>query len=269
MVSFLRIVRQLPEGSLAGNTQKMAIQSRLPPFLLTRPKAQSDRFAVDLRKCFGADLRIISNPLIAPEFADVPLPDGNFEALIFTSETGVAAFASLRHQRGDMPTVAYCVGDRTARAATNIGLDTQSAGGDAGALIAMIAKTQPKGRLLHLHGVLTRGDVAGALNKSGIMTDSCAVYSQHPQPLGHEARALLEGEDRIVVPLFSPRTAAIFSSEVNALSVRCELICPVLSEAVANALTVKCDARIRCAAAPTSEALIEVIRVLFAADTAP
>ncbi|MDZ4312232.1 MAG: uroporphyrinogen-III synthase, partial [Cypionkella sp.] len=61
----------------------MARQSH-PTILLTRPDAQSQRFA---RQIGGA----VISPLMRPEFLTPPLPAGDFAAVVLTSETGAAA----------------------------------------------------------------------------------------------------------------------------------------------------------------------------------
>jgi uroporphyrinogen-III synthase len=260
---------QLPFGFIAGNTVAMATQSRLPAFLLTRPVAQSQRFADALRERFGPGLSITISPLIKPEFLAPDIPAGPFEAAIFTSETGVAGYArqpaafSLTSKR------AYCVGERTADAAKSAGLEPVSADGDANALIALIKSHSPKGPLIHLCGQDTRGDVAEHLSRSGIHTSVCVVYHQAEQPLSGAAIALLQGEYPVVVPLFSPRTAALFSAQASALLPIAPLVCAALSDAVAQPVQVLPNVRLCRAAKPTAAALIEALAGWFAASSMP
>ena len=63
------------------------------------------------------------------------MPTGPFDAVIFTSETAVAAAAGLQ----GLPRVAFTVGDRTAAAAKAAGFVTHSASGDAEALVRDLA----------------------------------------------------------------------------------------------------------------------------------
>jgi uroporphyrinogen-III synthase len=181
-----------------------------PPVLLTRPAAQSARFADQMRDRFGA-LRVVISPLLAPAFLRPALPDGA-AAVIFTSETGVAA---ARAGGWILPDMAYCVGDRTAQAAQAAGFTARSAGGDAGALVALLTQQRPPSRLLHLRGADARGDVAATLTTAGVPTDEAVVYDQQPQPATPEAQALLLGDAPVIVPLFSPRSARLFIAAGN------------------------------------------------------
>jgi len=214
----------------------MARQSRLPPFLLTRPAAQGDRFARALRARFGAGIEIIDSPLLAPEFLSPVLPARRFQALIFTSQTGVEAY---RRIAADPALVgvrqAWCVGDRTAAAAREAGLATLSAQGDAAALAQAIASARPPGPLLHLRGQEVRGDLAASLESAGIETYSVIVYAQAPQPLTAPAMAALQTDVALLVPLFSPRTAALFAAATRQIDLRARLWLASLSPAVAAA----------------------------------
>ena len=161
----------------------MARQSRrVPPptFLLTRPAAQSDRFAEQLQARFGPGIRIVSSPLLVPRFLSVALPDGGWRGVIFTSETGVAAFRRLSAGRG-MP--AWCVGDRTTHAATLAGFDARSADGDAYDLLALLVASGVTGPLLHAHGRDVANLLSDSLNSAGIETIEAVIYAQEPQSL--------------------------------------------------------------------------------------
>lgn len=246
----------------------MAIQSRLPAFLLTRPSAQSQRFADMLRQRFGADLTIVISPLMQPEFAPPQVPAGPFGAAIFTSETGVQAYY---RNPGLFPLTSktvFCVGDRTALAATAAGLDPVSAGGDADALVALILSQHPSGTLLHLCGAETRGDVAQRLTQGGVPTLACITYHQVEQPLTSDAIALLRGESPVVVPLFSPRSSALFSAQITDLSPLAPLVCVVLSKAVADPLRSQ-GVKLLYAMEPTAAAMLESVAGAFDATQMP
>lgn len=214
----------------------MAIQSRLPAFLLTRPSAQSARFADMLRDRFGDGLTVVISPLMQPEFPVPKVPSGPFAALVFTSETGVAAYRRDPARFAVTGNTAYCVGGRTAQAAQAAGLAPVSAEGDADALVALILSQRPSGPLLHLCGADTRGDVAGRLTAGGILTTACTAYRQADQPLTDQAKTLLRGERPVVVPLFSPRSARLFLAQIGPITPRAPLVCAVLSAAVAEPL---------------------------------
>ncbi len=240
----------------------MAVQSRpgapLPPFLLTRPAAQGARFAEALAARFPGAL-VVASPLLAPRLLAPALPPGPFDAVIFTSETGVAAAAALP---GPLPRRAFAVGARTAAAARAAGFAARAAGGDAEALVAMLAALRP-GRLLHLHGAETRGEVAARLSAAGVPTAAAVVYRQEPQPLSPAARALLAGGGAVAVPLFSPRPAALFAAA--AAGARAALWLASLAPAVDAAAAGLPAARRAVARRPDAEAMLEALAELLAA----
>lgn len=244
----------------------MAIQSRLPAFLLTRPAAQSHRFAAALRQRFGKDIAITISPLLAPVFYQPPFPEGPVGALIFTSETGVEAFVRHGARPLTLPKQAFCVGNRTATAAKAAGLEPVSADGDAHALIELIRDHHPTGLVLHICGEHIRGDVAKTLSESGIQAKTCVLYGQAEHPLSQDAIALLQGEDPVLVPLFSPRSAALFSKQLAALDHSAPITYAVLSKAVGEALPPSAGQKLCYAERPTAESLVKAIAGVYAAS---
>lgn len=242
----------------------MVPQSRALPVLLTRPEAQGDRFGAMLRERFGAAVDIVASPLLSPVFLSPDLPKGGHVAVILTSETGVQAARRLMANK-TLPQRALCVGDRTARAAQAAGFQARSADGDADALLAMILADPPDGPLLHLHGRETRGDLAARLAAAGLRVDAVAVYAQEPRPLTAQARALLDGDGPVVLPLFSPRTAQLFAATAPH---RAALRVAALSPAVADALGDLPVDRLVVAPHPDADSLIGVMAPLIAAGYA-
>jgi uroporphyrinogen-III synthase len=228
-----------------------------PLVLITRPQDAAHRFADDLRAAVGpVEVAIIPMLEITPVVDHVDL-DG-VTALIFTSAAGVEVFAQLSEDRG-LP--AWCVGDRTAAAAREIGLKATSAGGDAEALVALMAEARPEGRLLHLSGVHTRGDVAERLFEAGLRAESRAIYDQVAAEPGSELLAALSHPGQVIVPLFSPRSAALFAEAAGAVAARGEIV--ALSRAVAEALPDPLAQGARIADSPDSPAMIRAIGVLI------
>jgi uroporphyrinogen-III synthase len=222
--------------------------------LLTRPRPQGLRFARQLRASLDQPFRITQSPLIQPIFLHPALPKVRFHAVIFTSETGAAAATSYT----GLPKLAYCVGDQTAAAARRAGFFTQSAAGDAEALLHMILQTSPNQPLLHICGTDTRGDVAGRLNKARIETHVLTAYTQEPAPLTTQAARILAGIAPVIVPLFSPRTVQIFAAAAEQITTA-PLYIVALSAAVAQALGGLHVARLETAAQPTAEAMIAAV----------
>ncbi len=180
----------------------------MPVFLLTRPEDAARGFARQMADEFGP-VQVMIAPLTGIEWADDAPDLHGIQALVFTSRNGVLAY-----QRLDMPKGmrAYCVGEATSRAASQVGLEAISADGDAAALIALIAAAGQCGPILHIRGAETRGAVAHRLNQAGIETFETVLYRQVTLPLPTEARTLLQGNLPVIVPLFSPRSAARFAA---------------------------------------------------------
>jgi uroporphyrinogen-III synthase len=229
---------------------------------MTRPKAPGQRFATALRSAMNRPLRITFSPLLHPTFVPFRLPDIACAAVIFTSETAVLA---AKDQTG-LPSLAYCVGDRTALVARRAGFTTRSAAGDADALVQLILQDHTVGPLLHLRGKDQRGDVADKLNAAGIQTLSIITYFQHAAPLSPAAWRVLTAPHPLIVPLFSPRTAQIFAEQVAGLAI-CPLFVATISTATAQNLgNIPLTAQ-QSAATPDAAAMIAAIIRL--ADTIP
>ncbi len=221
--------------------------------LLTRPAAQSLRFAESLRARMG--LTIVTSPLLAPEFLVPPLPGVRFEAVILTSETGAEAAGRIKRH---LPDLAFCVGDRTAEVAHNAGFTARNAHGDAEDLLALIL-SHPAQPLLHLRGREVRGDLAQRLCKLGLPTEEVVVYAQNPHPLTLEAAALLTGTEPLVIPLFSPRSAQMFADEYLRVSGAAPLFIVAISDATAKAASGLAATPPQVSPAPDGESMLEAV----------
>lgn len=151
---------------------------------------------------------------------------GGVTGLILTSENAVR-FAP----RAAIP--AYCVGPRTATASRAAGFVAEILGPDADGLVRKLADRRPSGRLLHLHGTHTRGDVARRLRAAGISIDAIAVYDQRSVAPDAALTGAL-AQPNLIVPLFSPRSAALFAQAARELRPDTQIL--ALSQAVADAL---------------------------------
>lgn len=247
----------------------MARQSRAPnarsaalpvPVLLTRPLPQALHFAGQLEARFGPGMvRAVISPLMAPRFIPLPPPSLMPAALILTSGTGAEAARQILADGVALPDLAFCVGEQTARLAAAAGLRTVSARGDADALVALIAADPPPGLLLHLCGRETRGDVVERLQSMGIAATAATAYAQEPRPPSPEAAALLAGNDPLIVPLFSPRSAVLFA----ALAPRAPLHLAAISPAVAGSIAPLRPERLAIAARPDADAMLDVVADLL------
>jgi uroporphyrinogen-III synthase len=222
--------------------------------LLTRPRGQSAGFAVQVRaRLPGA--RVVVAPLMEI-VATGSVPDlGPGDAVIFTSANAVAA-AGAGHGRR-----AYCVGTRTASAAEAAGFAATVAGPTAEALVAELVRLAPEGRLVHLHGLHTRGDVAARLAATGLTVEARSVYDQREVPPGPDFAEALAAP-RLVAPLFSPRSARLFAKAACRAGVPRTPQPPrlvALSPAVRDALPPDWREGVTVAAAPDASAILDEI----------
>lgn len=176
--------------------------------LLTRPFAGATRTRADIAPfCPGA--RVVISP--AMEIVPVPATVDTVPAgLILTSENGAEAAGRLGLPPG-LP--AWCVGTRTAEVARAAGFAAINADGDAEVLLRAILSAPDAGPLLHLRGDHARGDIVPRLRAAGRAARDIVVYRQEDRPLSAEAKAVLAGPARVVLPLYSPRTATIIADQ--------------------------------------------------------
>ena len=222
--------------------------------LLTRPKAQSLRFATACKARFGAALVPVVSPLIEIRQTARSIDLDGVGGLIFTSENGVKAFSGMSERR-DL--TAWCVGDRTAATARAEGMNALSAGGQLDDLVELIAGAAPNGELLHLRGAHVAGDSVDALRKRGLKARAQIIYDQVALPLSPQARAILEAPGIVIAPVFSPRSASLLNSELS--QARAQVAVAAMSHAVAGKLSVQGIAEIEIAHRPDSAAMIDAI----------
>jgi uroporphyrinogen-III synthase len=160
---------------------------------------------------------------------------------------------------------AYCVGDRTAEAARAAGLVPVSAGGDAADLLDLLLRHRPEGPGLHLRGRHVAADLDGALTSAGIDTHSVIAYDQTPRPLSPEALACLAWPGRVVLPVYSPRSARILAAETTGATARREVV--AISAQVAGAWPDPAEV-VAVAAAPDGAAMEAAILARLSAPTA-
>ena len=235
-----------------------------PILLLTRPRAQSERFAASLEGALAALPRVIA-PLIEIVPLPLPLDPGPFATFIFTSENGVASFAAQSPLR-DRP--AWCVGPRTAAAAAEAGFAVRSAeeeGGNAEALIGMLRAARPATPLLHLRGAHAVTDLAGRLRAEGLACDEAVVYAQQDCPPTPGALDVLSGPVPVLVPLFSPRSARLVAEAVGRMR-QAGPVAPLHAVAISDAAADRWrsggageDARVVVAERPDARGMIEAL----------
>jgi uroporphyrinogen-III synthase len=247
----------------------MATQSRhtpMPPVLVTRPLGKAERFAEAIRTRFDLSVKIVVSPVSAPVFLAVEFPTRRFAGLIFTSETGVAAYKHLKLSP-NLP--AWCVGDETAAAARKVGFQTRSAQGNAEKLATLIEATGSAGPFLHFRGQEATGNLAGRLTSAAIETDELIVYAQQSLPLNEDAKLLLSAGLPVVIPIFSPKSADRLSDALSDAGLRPTLWVAAISPAAMSSARALQPARHAIAVKPNSDALLDAISDLFDADAQP
>lgn len=222
---------------MSNNAQTAPTSAAL---LLTRPRELAFQFLETLDPAALAGVEVVISPLIEIVTLDRPTDTEGAAGAIFTSGQGVA-----RAPNGaGLP--AYCVGRRTANAARVAGWDVRLVAETAKDLLAAIPG-DVVGPLNHYCGKHRSGTIAEQLTARGLLTHVVVLYDQQLRSLSAEARELLAGPKRVIVPLFSPRTAAQFLVESEGAT-RIEVV--AISDAAADLLRDKISAPVHVARAP-------------------
>jgi len=215
-----------------------------PTLVLTRPAAQSRALAAE----FEALARVVISPVMEIVGTGASVNMAGVAGVILTSANAVP-FAPDLSGFG-----VYCVGERTAEAARLAGADVRLVAENADELVARIKASGP---LLHLRGAHTRGDIAERLSSDGIETHSTVVYRQEAKRLSSGAKALIEGDHAVVLPLFSPRSAALVGAGLSRVGPRVSVI--AISPAVAESWSAETGGSAEVCAHPTATAMREKI----------
>ncbi|MEM7731538.1 MAG: uroporphyrinogen-III synthase [Pseudomonadota bacterium] len=162
--------------------------------LITRPQPGADAFAAMLQ---GLPVVVSSLMVIEPVQADL----GAADVVVITSSHAIPA---LNGQR------CYCVGRATTDAARSAGSDAIMAGETAETAAQRIIADGPEGQIVYARGRHVAFDMVGALKASGLNASDVVVYDPRDAPLSDKACALLGGDDPVIVPLFSARSARLF-----------------------------------------------------------
>ncbi len=232
----------------------MTPESAPPLLLLTRPRAQSQRFAEAARAACPPHTALIA-PLteivmlpIAPEALDGAV-------LVFTSVNGVAAVAGLPRRGGQE---AWCVGPATAAVARATGFAVRQSGGDAAHLLADLRTTQPEGPLVHVRGRHVACDLAATLAREGMTIRAVVAYEARAVPWGAAVMPMLAVAARVVAPLFSPRAAEELAVRL-AGAVPAGLQIVAISPACADRLPAELRAHATTADRPDADAMLRAV----------
>lgn len=227
-----------------------------PILLLTRPEPAARRFMAQL----GLAVETVVAPLMRIERLEVaPVPAG-LTAIILTSENGALAAGRI----SGLPARAYCVGDRTAEAASAAGFEPISAKGEAEALVRLILSQGESGPLLHIRGEHVRGKVAERLNAAGVTTREVVAYRQPSMALLPGGLAVLVGKRPVILPLFSPRTVTILA-QYGPFAAPLHIV--PISQAVADLAEALRPKTMVQADSPDAAAMVRAVRASFGAVT--
>lgn len=229
-----------------------------PTLLLTRPVASSIRFATRLNTETPSQAELVISPVLEIVALDASIDLNGMYGVIFSSANGVA-----HGPLGDGQ-IAHCVGTRTAEAAQARGWQVGKIAQDADQLVMALKKASISGPLLHLSGKFQRGDIAERLTQSNIPTKRVPIYDQCILPLTDAAQAALCGEGPVVLPLFSPRTAAYLVQQAKGFG---QVYAIAMSAAVAQELEGVSLAELQVLPEPTAEAMVSAVELLLARDS--
>ncbi|WP_299735894.1 uroporphyrinogen-III synthase [uncultured Roseobacter sp.] len=223
------------------------------PVIMTRPSGSNERFVGQMPDALRRRLQVIHSPLIEITRCDANLALGDGDAVIFTSSNGVRFAPEGQGRR------AYCLGEATTRAAADAGWQSLFMGETARNLIKALLAQPPDVTIWHLSGVHVRGNISEELCRAGIDAHRVALYDQRKIALSDAALAQLTTPEPVIVPIFSPRTAAQFAENCPGTATPCLI---ALSAAVAEPLAILPAARLEIAPAPTAQAMIQALEKL-------
>ncbi|WP_299672521.1 uroporphyrinogen-III synthase [uncultured Roseobacter sp.] len=225
------------------------------PLIMTRPSQANTRFIGQLPGALRSQVDVIESPLIeiVPVTTDIVIDVD--DAVIFTSANAIPFAPDAKGRR------AFCVGEATTSAAHEAGWQAIFAGQDADALVVFLSAYPLSAQIWHISGRHTRGQVAERLCNAGMSVRRITVYDQDLCDLTPEANAVLQGTDPVIVPLFSPRTAASF---VQSCPKNAQPYVAALSAAVAEPLSGLPLKALEIADYPSAAAMIRSLEKLVA-----
>jgi len=198
-----------------------------PKLIITRPVDAANLFASFFEKELKKE-QIIISPVLEIKFFKRPKTLKQIHCLIFTSSNGVKAAG----QATNSHIKALCVGDRTTKLASSLGYSAEKFGDNVEQLLNTLSKGEKiDGDILHIHGKYTKGDLANQLREAGFLCNEWIGYDQIAQNLSLPALSAFEKGDKVILPIFSERTALLLKKQIPTFE-RCHII--AISSAVAN-----------------------------------
>ena len=235
-----------------------------PRLLLTRPRQDSVALAEELAR-YGIESLI--EPMMTIRIQDDTRLDlSGAQAILLTSANGARALAAASPSEEAQRLPVLAVGCATAQAARDAGFrSVTAADGDVDALAALaIARLRPdSGRLVHVAGRVSTGDLAPRLRAAGFKAERVPLYDAvASRALSASARQALESQALAGAAFYSPRTARLFAKlarESGLDSTAQTLTAFCLSQAAAEAAATLPWKRVSVAAAPRQDALVACV----------
>ena len=183
-----------------------------PILMVTRPIESAQGFVKAVKSQAKSPFQTVNSPALRIDPIDVP-EIGQVDTLVLTSSNGVKRAAEI----GLCPVECFCVGEKTTKLAQNLGLGAKLAGHDAEALVQTLMEVRPSGQIVHLSGQHTRGAVVERLKSVGLNARRVIAYHQKILEPTAEAKGAFMGTIPVVLPMFSPRSAAlVIKQPINA-----------------------------------------------------
>ena len=229
--------------------------------LLTRPEASSRRFCRQVEEKVGTFKSVLVSPLLQIEWIPIAQPPKGSDIVVFTSENGVRALGTaegLNERR------AWCVGSRTVSAAEALGFRVAGSAATVDALVEMLENASFEAPLVHIAGRHRRGDLCRRLRAAGKDARTITAYEQRPLPLSGAARSLLQMEQDVVAPVFSPRSTLLLAGAAETRQARVHLV--AISLAATTGWTRREGEEVQIATSPDAKGVLRAMGSLFDAD---
>lgn len=230
----------------ASHKQAVHVMKTVPTLLLTRPVAQSAAFLEICTTRLQTPIPAVISPIlrIVPVGDALELPGSS--TIVVTSANAVRCLAD-----GLQGRKVATVGEATAKLAKSFGANATCLGETVDAFLSCADVLDPP--VLVARGVHARIDLASALKAKGIPAKDAIIYDQIAEPLSSEALALLAGSNRVVAPVFSPRSAALLGEYPIDAPLQ------VLAISAAAAASWPGTAEIKVAARPDAAAMCDLV----------
>ncbi len=221
--------------------------------LVTRPFEQAARTA---KRLAALGHEVLLAPVLEIFPTGAPIPDGPFDLVLATSAQAFAGWTAPRALHG---VAAACVGEKTARAARDAGLDVKWVAPRAEALAERVIAGNKPGAALYLAGRERKPALELRLAGAGWRLEIVETYDARPVAFWPERVVAALRDGRIDAVLhYSPRSAGAAMALIGAAATRLSHFC--LSSDVAD----RCregapEATIFVASQPDEEALMSLL----------